>query len=664
MSAFLRPLTVERTFCQFCGQCSQRRAAHAAAASLLNTKVMQTGSIAKSATKKSQHSQAPVALEKNRNILEQTKLQEYLNLVASSTELTVEDIERHKPTKHAPPGTSQYESDYEDLLDTLLRSFSAKQLKCAHNLYGLPLPKKRTKRDYVISIIEMQWRWPSLSDSLKKRRDRTEATAQTFPLSTREAFLLLGKDGTNLHLLSSKHHVQASFSPNPLSLIVKGVRGSVEKMARYINVFKQDIAEDIFQLPTMQDVSPKLLQRVSRISGALVESRKNSEVHISYRKHELRACLMAKALLTRVVCEGSQQPPMLACTDKDDGLPLSLGTPVSSHGFSLYPFTPLHPLSWTSTNGDTFRVKNISGWFDRYSANRLSLLSGENLMLDMNGHAEVLRENLLNKNILGPQYQFNSTVEASIGHHLFCSSPVSSGVFNLPVTGKLSSAELLQRINKQENQRIFMPCIPKRLMESVPARQRLIHRVIYQAISVGKGADGLKLIEPKRFIKMEISRDELDTAGDSLETNLVDGDVMQRDDPDAVGPLGRRMWTGLQSETDLILPDRAQDVKFSVLSSVEVPESQWPRELQEYGKYLKGLLTSDLDASRIKLPLMLIHEDTTFMLLHSTLIRHCTELIADAHDDLEIDASPIVSESILDLNSNQKYTTCKVMSRA
>jgi hypothetical protein len=45
-------------------------------------------------------------------------------------------------------------------------------------------------------------------------------------------------DGSNLHRLSRKFNVRTSFVSDPLSLAVKGVRESVERLARYIRAFK------------------------------------------------------------------------------------------------------------------------------------------------------------------------------------------------------------------------------------------------------------------------------------------------------------------------------------------------------------------------------------------------------------------------------------------
>lgn len=110
-----------------------------------------------------------------RNLLEHTKVQEYLDFVASANNtVTLADIERCRPPFHGAPGTPKYETDYNSLLETLVRSFSTKQLRQFLHLYQLDPPRKRTKWHYAASIIERQWGWPSLTEIQKQQRDWTE----------------------------------------------------------------------------------------------------------------------------------------------------------------------------------------------------------------------------------------------------------------------------------------------------------------------------------------------------------------------------------------------------------------------------------------------------------------------------------------------------------
>lgn len=128
--------------------------------------------------KKSRKPKNYVEPEKPRpNLLEQTKVQDYLDYVASTNKsVTLEDIERCKPKLHATPGTSEYAEDYNSTLENLVRSFSKVQLARFLELYGLEPPVKRTKWLYAESIIERQWKWPSLTDIQKRQRDWSEVT--------------------------------------------------------------------------------------------------------------------------------------------------------------------------------------------------------------------------------------------------------------------------------------------------------------------------------------------------------------------------------------------------------------------------------------------------------------------------------------------------------
>lgn len=114
---------------------------------------------------------------RTRNLLDQSKVQEYLDYVASTDAgATLEDLEKCRPTRRSSPDTPQYEKEYNALLDTLVRSFSKDQLRHFLQLYGLGAPAKKTKWQFAVSIIETQWEWPSLTEIQRKRRDWTEVS--------------------------------------------------------------------------------------------------------------------------------------------------------------------------------------------------------------------------------------------------------------------------------------------------------------------------------------------------------------------------------------------------------------------------------------------------------------------------------------------------------
>ncbi|PFH54572.1 hypothetical protein AMATHDRAFT_131 [Amanita thiersii Skay4041] len=644
-AAFLHRFSVQRSLCQSCHRCLQRRTLFAAQQGIVskgsNTDSYSTDAFTSLPLQNENLEPRTTQSQSRINLLEQTKIQEFLNSVAASKEVTIEDIERHKPSKHAPSGTTQYESDYNDILDTLLRSFTVKQLKNAHKLYNLTLPKSRTKRDYTSSIIERQWRWPSLSESQKKRKDRTEIVSPTFPLTTREAFLLLGKDGANLHLLSSKYNVRVSFKFSPLSITVEGIRESVEKMARYLNTFKQGIVEVMLELPTEKEILPKLLQRVSRLSGALAEPKDNNRVHISYRKNEARASFVAKALSIQGIHD-LERPPLIAYTNSESHS-TSQVTPGSPRSFSMYPFAPIHPLPWNLPSGRTLRIRDIGGLLDPHMESPDML--EHKMIYDMNGNTENIREFVM-RNLVGSVDAPSRicTLQASLGHLLFCQSEK----FTPYTLERFSLTDALRKAGDRNHKRVFIPCLPSHLSDKIPSQQRLIHRIIYRSVA----ANGSHHAPTSMALRLEISQ----AVSDIFSHQVLSPD---ENESNMVEPRETVCRVGTQKLVDLIMPDRMMDIRFSIFDDTEVSKEQWPRELCSYEESISELSSSNLDILRADLPLILSHNGVTYALQSSTLIRQSIDTVPGPGDS-SLGGPRITSESVLDLNSNQRYMECQV----
>jgi hypothetical protein len=103
-------------------------------------------------------------------LLEETKVENFLASLSDQAAISLEDIERHKPSTHAPPSSPQYEEDYNNLLTHLCASFSKNQLRELGEMYGLDpalFRKNKLKVQYAVAIIEKQWGWPSLLEVKK-----------------------------------------------------------------------------------------------------------------------------------------------------------------------------------------------------------------------------------------------------------------------------------------------------------------------------------------------------------------------------------------------------------------------------------------------------------------------------------------------------------------
>ncbi|KAG5652170.1 hypothetical protein H0H81_006010 [Sphagnurus paluster] len=295
-----------------------------------------------------------------RNLLKETKLQDYLNHIASTSEqVTLADIERYRPSKYAEPHSPSYEEEYHSLVETLVRSFSLNQLRTFLDMYHLTPPTKRTKWELAVTIVERQWNWPSLTIVKNEKREWTEVVHQSFPLDARQSFLILGKDGADLLALSSEFNAHVSFSTNPLSLKVEGLRGSLRNLGRYIEEFKAGIKEELFQLPPRGTVDQECLQHISRMSGVFVQDAGNGLIRISYRNEDKSAAHFAKQLTLRAAVEHiSPQLNTLVYSTQDSGKPML--SPNST--YSLYPFLSSRSNKGPSSNGSLFRIRRVGDW--------------------------------------------------------------------------------------------------------------------------------------------------------------------------------------------------------------------------------------------------------------------------------------------------------------
>ncbi|KAF8912763.1 hypothetical protein CPB84DRAFT_1670434 [Gymnopilus junonius] len=234
----------------------------------------------------------------------QTKnpIENYLgHLQTTKHELKLEDIERYKPPKVANPKSPDYETIYNEVISSLMRSFSQPQLRQFLQLYGLPSPHHRgNKRTFAVKILEEKWGWPSLAKVSQDRIDWSEVSERQFYLDPAQSFLLMGKDGTNLLNLSRQYNVSLSFTANPMSLRVTGLKGSLKQIDAYLQTLKKDIDLDIFPLPFSKTLGPDIAQSISRLAGAYVKILDDVKLSISFLKSQPQTLSIAKQLVTQV----------------------------------------------------------------------------------------------------------------------------------------------------------------------------------------------------------------------------------------------------------------------------------------------------------------------------------------------------------------------------
>lgn len=126
--------------------------------------------------KKSKKSSAKKPKVPIRNLLDESKIQTYLDEIAeTSNTVTLTDITRLRPSGHSNPHTEAYATEHQALVNRLCTSFSMEQLQKFGKMMEIErYPRGKTKDYYAIRIIEGAWKWPSLTEMQEKKRDRSE----------------------------------------------------------------------------------------------------------------------------------------------------------------------------------------------------------------------------------------------------------------------------------------------------------------------------------------------------------------------------------------------------------------------------------------------------------------------------------------------------------
>lgn len=148
---------------------------------------------------------------KTESLLEKSPLHDFLDEVESSKDvITLTEIEYYKPKSVPDPDSPNYETKYNQLVASLIESFTLQQLQEFSKSYNLPTPSKQRKVDYSTAIVEKRWGWPPLSKVKDERGDWTEVSdcrryfnfyklafinqaPLDFPLDPEQSFLLMGR---------------------------------------------------------------------------------------------------------------------------------------------------------------------------------------------------------------------------------------------------------------------------------------------------------------------------------------------------------------------------------------------------------------------------------------------------------------------------------------
>ncbi|KAF8078516.1 hypothetical protein FPV67DRAFT_1663244 [Lyophyllum atratum] len=509
--------------------------------------------------------------EPHRNLLQNTKLQEYLDHIASTgQEVTLTDVERYRPSEHPSPRSPEYEEQYNTLVETLVRSFSLDQLRKFLDMYHLNATPKRNKWEIATAIIERQWCWPSLATMKKRKRDWTEVIHESFPLDARQSFLILGKDGADLLALSTEFNAHVSFSANPLCLKVEGLRGSLDNLSRHIEDFKSGIKEQLFRLPSGEIVEQASVQRISRMSGVFVEDMGQGLIRISHRREGDRAAHYAKRLTIQAAVNVTQEIPTLVCPPYVGSLstmPQSLSPPSI---YALYPFLSSRSGPSVIEPGNLFRVRRVGDWLRSTLSGRprdAGHLAEGGILMNFYGEPVDLRQSLLSHVAAISHDQISSRITASFGHVLVSSASSQDSSITPPLRGTSELLTILGWLRSQTSDRCFIPRIPPQMINSPPMQQRLIHRLVYHSFPIKESED----FRATKVLNFELVLELLNPSAPNLSINHSENHSRGSYPIDRDVNLEPTCSTGSFSHLDLMMPDR-----FVLLESTVTPVSQWP----------------------------------------------------------------------------------------
>ncbi|KAF7339380.1 hypothetical protein MSAN_02151900 [Mycena sanguinolenta] len=589
--------------------------------------------------------------------LGKSKLQEHLNdLAETNGKVVLADIERCRPASHTTPGTPAYEEEYNSLFKKISDSFNVKQLRSFAKMYGISLPSVRQKQEFVVAIME-EWNWPSLT-TIREKQKEVEPGVETIPLTPTAAFLILGKDGVDSHSLSNKYHVRMTYLTNPLALRIEGPIGSIKIIKAHIADLNANIMEDVFELPVDKPIRSDLLHRISRLSGALTQSFGENkacillfralrevdffvEVRVAFNGNNARTASVAKRLAARAVCEETHSeqkhlyfhlPPTAPTPDP------AVASTSFPHDYALYPFLSPRSLPWTVNAGGVFRVRRVEDSLSTGAENLKKtggLLMGRGRMINLQRQEMDLRTLLLAGYSESP---FSSRmISASIGHILVTSPPGPVSIAPpLALQGQWKLPYFLGWMEKQSEPTVFSPTLPAGLLESQPVQPKMLHRLIYHAVNTEND-----VAAARKIIRVEL------VLPHSIKENFELG---------ARESISSTCWVGRKVELDVMMPDRPADIQFSFFDSTILADDLWPASLAEYISNLRSfLLYQDRDASQPETPLTVTHEGTTYVLHSSSTVRQNMESV------VESETIRILTESTVDLEGDQKSTSCEVI---
>ncbi|KAF8198944.1 hypothetical protein BJ912DRAFT_683750 [Pholiota molesta] len=486
------------------------------------------------------------------------KIETFLQRVESEKDiLTLVDAERYNTPTIPDTRSPQYEVEYNQVMNNLIRSFSMLNLRKIFDLYKLPhLPMSRqTKVPYVQAILE-HWGWTPIAVVRDTVLDETKASELRIPLRVEEAFLLMGKDGAELLSLAKRYAVNLSFSDHPMALKAKGLQGSLKRLEGYLKSFKKDIVSETTSLRQGQSLSSETLKSISRLSGAYLASEKD-KFHIFFHKSQPWTSKIAQYLAVQAA-SGQTADTTQAVYLPD--FETSKNAEHSPSTYSLYPFSPHQRLSWKIPSSNSIsRLRRVGQWLETIHLQSNSAQRDENFDRSMlfDESNTNLKAQLLGQPSISRVPYSSLVVSACTGHFLFL-SPTSQGQALVPPPLSQLDRMDISRWNQEPPERFaFQQSVPTSILVSPADKEQHIRKLVYVEQATRNDHSN-----SARTLNLEIPQ-----KSNSAQEN------------EACKPT---CYLSKEIRVNVLIPDRFTDIQFSAAGVHEILPSQFPAEFLSY----------------------------------------------------------------------------------
>ncbi|VDB99771.1 unnamed protein product [Peniophora sp. CBMAI 1063] len=477
--------------------------------------------------------------------------------------VTLEDVDRYKPTYIPLEDQPTYKQEYEPVMDLISSRFSKNQLQNLVIQSGLR-PPAHTKAGYVSAILDQRWGMPPPED-VQERLDHRRVVVNTLvEMDHALLFHVIGKDGKRLFDISREYAVRAHFSSQPVGISFSGSQQSIQAVRQSIWDIKKTLIKESFVTPHRRPIPEHLVQQLSRLADAFVRNDGNSgRIHVVARAPE--AIQRVKYLAAQVTSDFgvSRLFVLQASIDAPQELPSTLKS-----AYTLMPFTS-RLLPWT-LQPELLRFRRVGDWLglalqdDTAGANGLA--GSKRIIRTINdGTTKPLRDAILSHFPSYSKKVYNHrSIVAIPGHIVFsASSPGQNGGFSMS-----SFAEDVQRNpvevigqptrDLMEDGHHFLSSMPPELADARPSPPHRLKRLLY--LETGSDPSAVK-----------------DWDSYSRATSYIELEI----------PLGESSGSvtcksGMTMTTDLLQPERFMDVRFIARDYNFLGDDERPPELVEY----------------------------------------------------------------------------------